>query len=100
MGFITLSEGIPDNGTFVISFWFRVPQATLDAASLESREYWKSSPSLDPTSGGFRPARPTLLGVVPLVTFGPQFFFQGLNYTLTTVGTVPEHCHYPNCDGS
>jgi hypothetical protein len=34
------------------------------------------------------------------VTFGPQFFFQGLNYTLTTVGIVPVHCRYGTCDGS
>lgn len=47
----------------VISFWFRVPQASLDAAQKESDDFHDADDPGDP---------PPLLGLVPLVVFGKE----------------------------
>jgi hypothetical protein len=47
----------------VISFWFRVPQASLDAAQKEYDDFYAGDNRDDP---------PPLLGLVPLVVFGKE----------------------------
>lgn len=58
MGYIELSDGLPNFAQAVISFWFRVPAATM-TAGLAAYEEWQ-------------PENPGDLaqGVIPLITFG------------------------------
>lgn len=60
MSYLTLPGGIDDFKRAVISFWFRVPQQSID--TLRSR-----------STNEFRPPRPRLAGVMPLMTFGKLF---------------------------
>jgi hypothetical protein len=62
MGYLQRTAGIPGFSKAVISFWFRVPQASLDAA----RAQFDAAMAVDfNTDFG-------LLGIVPLITFGPN----------------------------
>lgn len=49
----------------IISFWFRVPQASLDAVTNEYNDFWNAWQPGDPDP-------PPLLGLVPLVVFGKE----------------------------
>lgn len=74
MGFIALSSGITDFSKAVISLWFRIPQASLDAARAQ----------FDTATGVFPDTDFRLAGVIPLVTFGPN----AETYTIFDAGPV------------
>lgn len=74
MSFLTLPNGIPDFGKAVISFWFRVPQASLDAAAADETAPYYVSP-------------PPLFRCIPLLTFGKEEIGLGLAGNSTNVTT-------------
>jgi hypothetical protein len=60
MSYLVLPGGIPNFSKAVISLWFRVPQASIDAIADEAAAFEEAS-------------RPRLLGIVPLLVFGEMF---------------------------
>lgn len=69
MGYIERAAGIPNFSSAVMELWFNVPQAALDLKSDEFTD-WQGTDGIDGD----------LIGVVPLVTFGPNTetaFFPG-----------------------
>jgi hypothetical protein len=67
MSFLQIPTGIPDFSKAVISFWFQVSQETMDAVYNE----WLAF--VEATVGDPYRTFPRMLGVVPLLTFGPMF---------------------------
>jgi len=70
MSYLVLDEGVPDFSKAVISFWFRVPQASVDAAAAA---YQNDGSPLD--------------GIIPLVIMGKQGSYQKINTEMTEVPT-------------
>jgi hypothetical protein len=64
MSYLMLPDGIPDLSKAVISFWFRIPQASLDAARAQGQE------APENIEGDINNYFPALFGIIPLVTFG------------------------------
>ncbi len=60
MGYIELPSGAPDTKKAVLSLWFRVPGTSIKAATAEALQS-RTDDTLPPP----------LLGVIPLMTFGP-----------------------------
>jgi hypothetical protein len=54
-------EGVPDTSRMLLSLWFRVPQATLTAATAQFNTVWSPDGTISDSN---------LLGVMPLITFG------------------------------
>lgn len=73
MGYIRRASGIPSFSRAVISIWSLTPEASIDAAT-EEYEAWLETDGFDGD----------LIGVIPLMTFGPNTetaFFSGDNVT-------------------
>jgi hypothetical protein len=82
MSYLTLRAGIPSFSKAVISFWFRIPQAAIDAAAQEFEAAWNSDPASEFSygngwNGGSRPSDiaysrqpPQMAGIIPLLIFG------------------------------
>jgi hypothetical protein len=60
MSYLTTPE-LPEFSKCIISFWFRVPQAALDAVQQEEDAFYAQEDTSDP---------PPFLGLVPLLVFG------------------------------
>jgi hypothetical protein len=61
MSYLQLPNGIPDFSQAIISFWFRVPQTSINALQARNTADFATSPY------------PRLAGIMPLVTFGQLF---------------------------
>jgi hypothetical protein len=72
MSYLVLSNGIPDFSKAVISLWFRVPQATIDAATAAYSE------AITP--------RPRFNGIIPLIVFGPSFKTKRFHFPMVLLG--------------
>lgn len=65
MGFLQLSSGVPVFSKAVISLWFRVPSAAMAAATAQYND-------ADPFNSLPGSYDSNLLGIIPLLTFGPN----------------------------
>jgi hypothetical protein len=88
MSYLVLPHGISDFSKVVISLWFRVPQASIDAATA-SYNAWSNN-------GG---TRSRLAGIVPLITFGSTPTQKGYDLIQMTIGTSPQSAPWSWSDG-
>jgi hypothetical protein len=82
MSYLTLSGSIPSSRKAVISLWFRIPQATIDAAAREFEAAYNTGDpeSLNTYGSGWRGGGggaityekqpPQMAGIIPLLIFG------------------------------
>ena len=91
---------IPDFTKAVISLWFRVPSSTITAVT-NAFNTWNNADAPGP--------RAPLLGIVPLITFGPPVQQKGFEGQTHVVGTIPPSAAfnwsdgpsgYPSCSGA
>ena len=87
-------KGFSDFSKAVFSLWFRVPQASIDAAHAA---WVTGTPELNVSNGGDLGPW-ALLGIVPLITFGPSGL-QAMSKTVDThrfIGTYLAHDMTPD----
>ncbi len=70
MSYLMLPNGPADFKKAIISFWFRVPQDTIDKVNKAAKDYFAAANAAS-DAGGFLPP-PPFNGVIPLVVFGKQ----------------------------
>ena len=92
MSYLKIMPGaIPPFAKAVISLWFRVPSSTIKASTIDFNT-WNNADDPGP--------RAPLLGIVPLITFGPPVQQNGFEAKSHVVGTIPPSAGFNWSDGT
>ena len=99
MSYISSDVGLPDFRKAVFSFWFRLPQASIDAAHAA---WVAGTPDLGLSDGGDLGSW-AMVGIIPLITFGPvgtQITSKNIDTPRREIGSYLYHDMVPAFDGS